>query len=59
MLIQQYANSINADYKLCNNITNRTDFMLPTYDQINFGKYILCGKNFVKNMMKFYTLILM
>ena len=43
----QYANSINADYKLCKTLPTGLSY-IPTYDQINFGKYIyakeLCEK---------------
>ena len=43
----QYANSINVDYKLCKTLPTAL-FHTPTYDQINFGKYLyakeLCEK---------------
>jgi len=38
-----YANSINVDYELFNKIPT-PDFMFPTYDQINFGKYYYAEK---------------
>ena len=48
----QYADSINVDYRLCKTLPTAL-FHTPTYDQINFGKYL-----YAKELCKEYDEVL-